>query len=98
MRTRVRSFPAADARQKFIVKARRGGFEGVAGAGGAGDLESGMFITGLGVAAPETRYRQKDCWEALRGSAQFVAGCSGRGQFCGKCCWGTTGLKRVVWR
>ena len=30
-----------------------------------------MFITGIGVAAPGHRYHQSECWEALKGSAQF---------------------------
>jgi predicted naringenin-chalcone synthase len=32
-----------------------------------------MFITGLGIAAPATRYTQAQCWEALQSSKQFGA-------------------------
>ena len=31
-----------------------------------------MFITGLGTAVPHTRYTQRQCWEAIQGSAQFA--------------------------
>src|SRR4051794_39240591 len=30
-----------------------------------------MFITGLGTAAPQQRYTQGQCWEALQESARF---------------------------
>lgn len=30
-----------------------------------------MFITGIGTATPPKRYRQEECWNALRGSTQF---------------------------
>jgi alkylresorcinol/alkylpyrone synthase len=30
-----------------------------------------MFISGLGTATPPRRYRQRDCWEALRSAAHF---------------------------
>ncbi len=30
-----------------------------------------MFITGIGVAAPEECYRQSECWEALQAAPQF---------------------------
>src|SRR5437016_3054717 len=30
-----------------------------------------MFITGLGTAAPPTRYGQRECWEALEQSTRF---------------------------
>ncbi len=30
-----------------------------------------MFITGIGTATPPRRYRQEECWNALRGSSQF---------------------------
>ena len=31
-----------------------------------------MFLVGLGTAVPETRYTQRECWDALRGSARFT--------------------------
>jgi len=31
-----------------------------------------MFIVGLGTAAPQNRYTQAQCWEALQGAAQFA--------------------------
>ncbi len=34
-------------------------------------LLSGMFITGLGTAAPPRRYTQRECWEALQESEEF---------------------------
>src|SRR5690349_21454643 len=30
-----------------------------------------MFLTGIGTAAPATRYTQEECWQAVRRSAQF---------------------------
>ena len=38
-----------------------------------------MFITGLGTSVPAQRYSQRECWEALRGSAQF-SGLTARSQ------------------
>ena len=32
-----------------------------------------MFIDAVGTAVPATRYTQRDCWEALRGTPQFAA-------------------------
>jgi alkylresorcinol/alkylpyrone synthase len=31
-----------------------------------------MFIAGLGIATPATRYSQRECWEALRASGQLM--------------------------
>src|SRR5688572_23013524 len=39
------------------------------GAVGQPTLTSRMFITGLGVAVPPRRYAQRECWEALQGTA-----------------------------
>lgn len=32
-----------------------------------------MFVTSLGTAVPPHRYRQRDCWEAVRATPQFAA-------------------------